>query len=384
MRGTSRRSGTVSRRAGSGSTAGFFRGARVLVTGGTGTVGLAIVQRVLDAGAEVVRIYSRDESKQFETAHLLERWGSERNILDPRSAKRDGQKRLRFLIGDVRDRDRLTRALDGIDYVFHTAALKHVPSCEYNPFEAVKTNVFGVQNLVEAALARGVKAVVNLSTDKAASPSNTMGASKLMGEKIIIAGNYLQSSGRTVFSSVRFGNVLGSRGSVLPLFREQIAAGGPVTLTDPEMTRFVMSIAEAAELCCDALRRAAGGEVFVRKMPSVELGVLVEGLIAEYAPAVGRSPKSIKVQVIGRRAGETTHEEVMTDEEAPRTLETDRYYIIKPTFMFRDLDYAKAHRGSRPCGLKAYTSGAQKLMTLGEIRAFIREAGLTSAPGAKG
>jgi len=348
----------------------------VLVTGGTGTVGLAIVQRVLDEGAEVVRIYSRDESKQFEIAHLLERWGSEQNALDPRRGKRDGQKRLRFLIGDVRDRERLSRALDGIDYVFHTAALKHVPSCEYNPFEAVKTNVLGVQNLVEAALERRVRAVVNLSTDKAASPSNTMGASKLMGEKIIIAGNYLQSSGRTAFSSVRFGNVLGSRGSVLPLFREQIAAGGPVTVTDPEMTRFVMSISEAADLCCDALARAAGGEVFVRKMPSVKLGILVEGLIREQAAAIGRDPRKIGIQVIGRRPGETTHEEVMTDEEAPRTIEDDSYYIIKPTFMFRDLDYARAHRGSRPCALRAYTSGNQKLMTLAEIRAFIRRAGL--------
>jgi FlaA1/EpsC-like NDP-sugar epimerase len=352
----------------------------VLVTGGTGTVGLAIVQRVLDEGAGVVRIYGRDESKQFEVAHLLERWGSERNALDPRRGRRDGQRRLRFLIGDVRDRERLSRALDGIDYVFHTAALKHVPSCEYNPFEAVKTNVLGVQNLIEAALERGVRAVVNLSTDKAASPSNTMGASKLMGEKIVIAGNYLQSAGRTVFSSVRFGNVLGSRGSVLPLFREQIAAGGPVTVTDPEMTRFVMSIPQAADLCCDALGRAVGGEVFVRKMPAVKLGVLVEGLVREYAPALGRDPKRIEVQVIGRRPGETTHEEILTDEEAPRALEDDRYYIIKPTFMFRTLDYARAHRGSRCCALGAYTSGTQKPMTLGEIRAFIREAGLGTLP----
>jgi FlaA1/EpsC-like NDP-sugar epimerase len=233
-----------------------------------------------------------------------------------------------------------------------------------------------VQNLVEAALERGVKSVVNLSTDKAASPSNTMGASKLMGEKIIIAGNYLQSRARTVFSSVRFGNVLGSRGSVLPLFREQIAAGGPVTVTDPEMTRFVMSINEAAELCCTALSRAVGGEVFIRKMPSVKLGLLVEALIAEYAPVVGRRPKDIKVQVIGRRPGETTHEEIMTEEEAPRALETGRDYLIKPSFMFREIDYAAAHRGSRCCAVRAYTSGGQKLMGFDEIRKFIRAAGL--------
>lgn len=364
---------------------GFFRNKRVLVTGGTGTVGLAVVRRLLEReGAAVVRVYSRDESKQFEVAHLLERWGSEQSAVDPRRARRGAQSRLRFLIGDVRDRRRLARALDGVDYVFHTAALKHVPSCEYNPAEAVKTNILGVQNLVEAAVERGVRGVVNLSTDKAASPNNTMGASKLMGEKIIIAGNYLQAEGRTTFSSVRFGNVLGSRGSVLPLFREQIAAGGPVTVTDPEMTRFVMSIDGAVDLCFDALRRAVGGEVFVRRMPAVKLGVLVEALIAEYAPAVGRRPAEIRTRVIGRRPGETAHEEIMTDEEAPRSLETAADYIIKPTFMFRKVgDYEKAHR-ARPCRARAYNSGDEKLMSPRAVRAFIREAGLAAGGGERG
>jgi FlaA1/EpsC-like NDP-sugar epimerase len=182
---------------------------------------------------------------------------------------------------------------------------------------------------------------------------------------------------------VRFGNVLGSRGSVLPLFREQIAAGGPVTVTDPEMTRFIMSVDQAVDLCCDALERAVGGEVFVRKMPAVKLGVLVEALIAEYAPAVGRRPEDIKVRVIGRRPGETTHEEIMTDEEAPRALETDRDYVIKPTFMFREIDYCKAHRGARCCAARAYTSGGQQPMSFDQIRGFICEAGLArrESPG---
>ncbi len=363
--------------------AGFLKNKNVLVTGGTGTVGLAIVKRLLKReGAKVVRVYSRDESKQFDMAHLLERWGSEQNAIDPRRAKRRRESRLRFLIGDVRDRRRLSRALDGIDYVFHTAALKHVPSCEYNPSEAVKTNILGMQNLVEAAVERGVRGVVNLSTDKAASPNNTMGASKLMGEKIIIAGNYLQAREHTTFSSVRFGNVLGSRGSVLPLFREQIAAGGPVTVTDPEMTRFVMSIDDAVDLCFDALASAIGGEVLVRKMPAARLGTLVKALIAEYAPVVGRKPSAIKTAEIGLRPGETLDEEIMTGEEAPRSLETKTDYIIKPTFMFRKVgDYEKAHRGARKCKAKGYNSGAQKPMTLAGIRAFIRRAGLASAGG---
>lgn len=352
----------------------FFGGKRVLVTGGTGTVGRAIVQRMLDEGAAVVRVFSRDESRQFEMAHQLAAYGSES---DAQFAKRaGGPPRLRFLLGDVRDRDRLSRALDGVDYVFHTAALKHVPSCEYNPFEAVRTNVLGIQNLVEAALERGVARVVNLSTDKAASPSNTMGASKLMGEKIVVSGNYLRGSAGTVFCSVRFGNVLGSRGSVFPLFREQIAAGGPVTVTDPDMTRFVMSTSQAVDLCCDALARAAGGEVFVRKMPSVRLGILVKALIAEYAPAVGRRPEDIQIKTIGRRPGETADEEILTEEEATRCLETRRDYVILPSFMFREVDYRQSHRGSRRCAARSYTSAGQKLMKLDEARRFIRTAGL--------
>ena len=358
---------------------GFLKRKNVLVTGGTGTVGLAIVKRLLEReGAAVVRVYSRDESKQFDVAHALERWGSEQNAVDPRRARRRRESRLRFLIGDVRDQRRLSRALDGIHYVFHTAALKHVPSCEYNPAEAVKTNILGMQNLVEAAVERGVRGVVNLSTDKAASPNNTMGASKLMGEKIIIAGNYLQAKGRTRFSSVRFGNVLGSRGSVLPLFREQIAGGGPVTVTDPEMTRFVMSIDGAVDLCFDAMKTAIGGEGFVRKMPAARLGALVKALIAEYAPVVGRKPSGVKIDIIGRRPGETTHEEIMTDEEAPRSLETGADYIIKPTFMFRRVgDYETAHK-ARPCRARAYNSGDERLMSMAQIRAFIRRAGLAS------
>jgi len=365
-------------RRGRGRKEGFFKGTRVLVTGGTGSIGLAIVRRLLESeNVGVVRVYSRDESKQFEVAHLLERWGSEQTAVQRRGPARTP--RLRFLIGDVRDRRRLSRALDGVDYVFHTAALKHVPSCEYNPAEAVKTNILGVSNLVEAAVERGVKGVVSLSTDKAANPNNTMGATKLMGEKIVIAGNYLQAEGRTRFCSVRFGNVLGSRGSVLPLFREQIAKGGPVTVTVPEMTRFVMSIEQAANLCFDAITTAIGGEVFVRKMPSTLLGTLVKALVREYAPVAGRKASEIEISVAGPRPGETLHEQIMTDEEAPRALETATDYVIKPTFMFRNVgDYEKAH-GGRRCRVTGYSSDSQKMMMpLKDVRDFLRRAGLAA------
>jgi UDP-N-acetylglucosamine 4,6-dehydratase/5-epimerase len=290
-----------------------FGGRTVLVTGGTGTVGSAIVERLLDTDAEGIRIYSRDEHKQFELRHRLPP--------DPR---------LRYLIGDTRDLHRLRRAVDGAHVIFHTAAMKHVYSCEYNPFEAVQTNIVGTQNVVDAAIDAGVERVMFASSDKAVNPTSTMGVSKLMAEKLISAADAFRGAHPTVFTSARFGNVVGSRGSVIPLFADQIAAGGPITVTDLRMTRFIMSIEHAVELMFDALAMAKGGEVFVLKMPALRIEDLAVAMRASLAPLSGHRAEDIEIKEIGMRAGEKLSEELLTDEELTRCLETDDLFILLP------------------------------------------------------
>jgi FlaA1/EpsC-like NDP-sugar epimerase len=290
-----------------------FGGKTVLVTGGTGTVGSAIVERLLDTDAEGIRIYSRDEHKQFELRHRLP--------ADPR---------LRYLIGDTRDLHRLRRAVDGAHLIFHTAAMKHVYSCEYNPFEAVQTNIVGTQNVVDAAIDAGVERVMFASSDKAVNPTSTMGVSKLMAEKLISAADAFRGTHPTIFTSARFGNVVGSRGSVIPLFADQIAAGGPITVTDRRMTRFIMSIERAVELMFDALLLAKGGEVFVLKMPAIRIDDLAVAMRASLAPLSGHRPEDVEIAEIGMRPGEKLSEELLTDEELTRCLETDDLFIVLP------------------------------------------------------
>jgi len=219
-----------------------LRGRRVLVTGGSGTIGARLVERLLELEPAVVRVFGRDETKQF---YQRQRY--------------PGRSDVRFLIGDIRDRDRLGRAMEGIDLVFHCAALKHVESGEYNPFEATQTNIVGTQNVIDACFANGVSRMILTSSDKAANPTSVMGASKLLAEKLVSAATNYRGSHPATFASVRFGNVLGSRGSALELFFRQIAAGGPVTVTEPTMTRFVMSTDRAVELAIRAAQIARGG-----------------------------------------------------------------------------------------------------------------------------
>jgi FlaA1/EpsC-like NDP-sugar epimerase len=289
----------------------IFKDKNIIVTGGTGSIGSEIVRRILKYEPKVVRILSRDETKQFELEQEL---GNLDNI--------------RFLIGDIRDKDRLKRAFEGIDIIFHAAAMKHVPACEYNPFEAVQTNVVGTQNVIDAAIANEVEKVIAISTDKAASPINTMGATKLLAEKLIIDANCYKGRRKTVFSCVRFGNVIGSRGSVIPLFEKQIQRGGPVTITDPEMTRFMMTIPQAVDLVFKATKLAFGGEIFIFKMPVVKLKDLAEIMIERFAPKYGYKNENIQIKVIGARKGEKMHEKLMLEEEAQFAYETNDMFIV--------------------------------------------------------
>lgn len=288
----------------------MFEKKTILVTGGTGSIGSEIVRQLLLQKPKSIRIFSRDESKQFLLQQELYEYEN-----------------IRYLIGDVRDKQRLLYATEGVDYIFHAAALKHVPACEYNPFEAVKTNVIGVQNVIEAALANEVKKVISISTDKVVNPMNTMGATKLLSEKLISAADYYKGAHKTVFSCVRFGNVMGSRGSVIPLFKEQIRSGKPITLTDRRMTRFMMSIPQAANLVLKAAEYARGGELFILKMPSLNILDLAEVLIEDYEKTYGVKFEQ-GIREIGIRPGEKLYEELMTLDESARALCNDEMFLI--------------------------------------------------------
>lgn len=289
----------------------LFHDRRVLVTGGTGSIGSAIVDALLLHGPAALRVISRDDSKQFELAQR----------------HRDAPA-LRMLIGDVRSRERMRRAMAGVDLVFHAAAMKHVPACEFNPFEATETNVRGTQNVVESAIDAEVDRVLGISTDKAVDPTNVMGATKLLAERLLSAAEFYKGPSRTKFASVRFGNVIGSRGSLVPLIRGQVARGGPVTVTDPEMTRYLMPMTDAVRLCFEAMERLEGGEVFILKMPRIQIGDLVEVLIEAYAPQFGFRADEIQIETIGIRPGEKRHEVLLTNDEALAADEINGMYVI--------------------------------------------------------
>ncbi len=278
----------------------FFDKKTILVTGGAGSIGSELVRHLVkNYSPRAVRVFDSNETALFE---LEQEFGV-------------GNSPIRLFVGDVRDRDRLRMAMDGADLVFHAAALKHVYLNEYTPAEAVKTNVLGTQNVIDMALEKNVERVINISTDKAVDPTSVMGTTKLLAEKLTTAANGQRGSRRTVFASVRFGNVLASRGSVLPLFVSQIRKGGPVTVTDPKMTRFFMTIPAAVSLILEATARASGGELFILRMPSMKIGDLAEAVVEKYAPRLGRKSSDIKIKVIGARKGEKMHESLLTEHE---------------------------------------------------------------------
>lgn len=341
----------------------IFRGKKILVTGGTGCIGSEIVRSVLKYKPEVVRIFSNDENATFQMI----------NETDDTEVKMMYEiPNRRFLIGDVRDKERVMLAMEDIDIVYHAAALKHVPLCEYNPFEAIKTNVLGTRNVIEAALESGVDRVISISTDKAVNPVNTMGATKLLAEKLIIDANEGKGSKPTIFSSVRFGNVSFSRGSVIPLFEDQIRQKKPITITNPEMTRFMMSVSDTIELVFKATLLAKGGEIFILKMPVVRLGDLVDVSIETYAEKYHHKKETIEKRIIGLRPGEKMFEELMTESEAAVGFETDDMLIIPPQLEMPSLSFGISdYPGARHCSLGRYSSRDVKPISKEEIKKLL-------------
>lgn len=311
-----------------------FEGKVVIVTGGTGSIGSELVRQLLKTKAKQIRIYSRDEHKQHELQREM------------------NDKRLRFLIGDIRDKERTHFAFRGVDICFHAAALKHVPVCEYNPFEAVKTNIIGTQNIIEIAIAHNLEKVIAISTDKAADPASVLGTSKLMMERLITAANATTGNSPTRFASVRFGNVMNSRGSVIPIWKKQIDEGRDITVTDERATRFLMSIPDAVRLVFAAAETAQGGEIFVLKMkPAMRVIDLAKDLIKTHG-----NGKKIGITMIGLRPGERLHETLMTEEESLNAVELKDMYVILPQNAGASMPKLTAYKKAKKAPQGAYTS----------------------------
>lgn len=332
-----------------------WSGKRILITGVCGTVGGELLRQVC----------------RFQPAKILGLDNNESELFFLRERYRDCPN-IQLYLGDMRDRDRLVQAMNGIDIVLHSAALKHVILCEQSPRDAIQTNILGVQNIIDAAIAQGVERVLFTSSDKAVNPTNVMGTSKLMGERLMTAANAHRQGNGPIFASTRFGNVLGSRGSVIPLFRRQIAQGGPVTLTDPAMTRFIMTLQEAVRLVMECAFLARGGEVFVTKMPVARISDLAAVMIEELAPRYGYTPAAIEIKVIGSKPGEKLYEELINDEETRRTVELPNHFVVLPAFksVYEDIEYTypgmRGHRVDRP-----YNSSIEPALDREALRCYL-------------
>jgi len=321
----------------------IFDGKTILITGGTGSFGKKFTEILLrEHDPESVRTYSRGELLQMEMQNRFD------------------DSRLRFLIGDVRDRDRLYRAASGVDIIVHAAALKHVPACEYNPIEAVRTNVEGSVNVIDAAIDNSVEKVMAISTDKAVHPVNLYGATKMVAEKLFIQGNAYTGGKKTRFSCIRYGNVIGSRGSVIPLFKEQ-RKNGLITITDDRMTRFWITLEQGVRFVMDCIARMKGGETFVPKIPSMK--------VIDLANAI--APDAAK-KVIGIRSGEKLHEILLTEDEARHTREFDNYFVIEPEHPFWDKNNFNDEK-SLPEGFRYTSDNNDKWLTEDELVKIVDE-----------
>jgi FlaA1/EpsC-like NDP-sugar epimerase len=334
----------------------FFTGKKILVTGACGTVGSVLFRKLVEYAkdAEITGI-DNNESELF---LLQQKYADSTNV--------------NFFLADVRDKARLSQNMTGVDIVFHTAAFKHVVLCEQSPFEAVQTNIIGVQNLIAACTENNVKKVIFTSSDKAVNPTSVMGTSKLMGERLMTAANANSRAKGPVFASTRFGNVMGSRGSVIPIFKEQILNGGPLTLTDETMTRFIMSIHEAVRLVIESASLALGGEVFITKMPVIRIIDLAKVMIKELAPICGYSPDDIEIKIIGVKPGEKMYEELMSQEETRRAWELKDYFTVLPAFrgMYQNIQYQYPEVINKTV-TNPYSSNHETHMTQQELKTFL-------------
>jgi FlaA1/EpsC-like NDP-sugar epimerase len=341
-----------------------LRGKKFLITGGAGTVGKELVRQLcLYYNPQEVRVIDNNEPSLFFLEHEY--------IYNPR---------VRCYIGDVRDRDKLMFDMQGIDVVIHTAALKHVILCEKSPWDAVETNIMAINNLIHAATTNKVERVLFTSSDKAVNPTNVMGTSKLMGERLITAANAKKYNGKgPIFASTRFGNVLGSAGSVIPIFKKQIASGKPVTLTHREMTRFIMTLEQAVNLVLQGAELAKGGEVFITKMPIARIQDLAEVMIKALAPQYGYTISDIKVEVIGTKPGEKLYEELMSQEETRRAIELKNQFVVLPAFrsVYEEISYEYPNQLSTKVD-RPYNSSIEKSMSKIELMDYLDKNGLIS------
>ena len=337
----------------------LFNNKRILVTGACGTVGAELIRQLLTDPR-----YKPDEVVGLDN-NETELFFSDQQYLNDARAK--------FFIADIRDRDEVTRRMRGIDIVFHAAALKHVIMCERSPEQAVLTNIQGVQNVIAAANLNNVEIVIFTSSDKAVNPTNVMGTTKLMGERLMTAANSSKRENGPIFTSTRFGNVLGSNGSVIPIFRNQILNAGPVTLTDKNMTRFVMSVKEAVELVLNSVVEAKGGEVFVTKMPVMRIKDLAIAMIEELCP------EGMEITEICSKPGEKLYEELMSDEETRRTVELDKFFSVLPAFrgIYSDIEYDYSEIVSETVK-DPYVSEQQSSFTVEEVKRFLKSNNLLS------
>lgn len=316
----------------------IYENKTILITGGSGSIGSYLSEALINTPTRSIRILSNSEDELYRL-----------------QKKYKDNKKLRFLLGDIRDKDRMKIAVENVDIVFHAAALKHVPLCEFNPFDAIQTNVIGTQNIIDACIHSDVERFVFISTDKAASPLSTLGATKLLAERLTISGMaYRRKKDKPVMYCIRFGNVLGTRGSVLELFQEQIAKNNPITITDKMMTRFAMTKKDAVELILSTIPKAKGGEIFVLKMKAVKILDMAKALIT----INGKNPNNYEIIETGIRDGEKLHEDLITKEEVPRVREMDNMYVLPPSYSDQ---YDKLPKITGP-----YSSGTSELLTIEE------------------